>query len=131
MNELSQHASACLLKLGRSDAGGTIKDVSALFVRRGLTPFLPVIESFVKFGGYSLPFEIEGRFKVYRPKVAVQRMSSPCNDSKDPDQFRILFGESETTQSYYLMDGYGGLFEDDRPIAENMVQWIEHWASGN
>jgi hypothetical protein len=133
MQNLSSQAAAKFSKLTRTELKDTIESVAELFVSHGLTPYAPVVESFFRFGGYCIPFPYEygGKFKLYRPKQAIKTMVGPCDASEHPDRFRICFGESATIQAFFLMDGYGRLYEDDRPIASDIVEWIEEWASSD
>ncbi len=126
---LSERAKKYLNAVGHPENLDTPERVEGHFTAAGLPRFPIVIESFCHFGGYVLPMGLEGRFKVYRAKQAIRMMRLEGDDSDDPDRFRIPIGQSETIQASFLMDGYGRIYEDDRPIADSMLQWVEHWAS--
>lgn len=128
MKELSQHASMKLSVIGRSETAETAETLHRLFLEHKLTPFEPVIEAFLRFGGFCLPFEPEGRFKILRAKAAIRQKFGRSIQSDDPSVFRLPFGQSETVQAFYLIDGHGHLFEDDTRIADSLVDWIEKWA---
>ena len=130
MKELSPEASAKLLKIGRSPTNQTREVLRKLFSDKGVPVFDSVIETFVQFGGYRLPvpFENGGDFKIYQAKEAIRLMNCRPETTVDPNLFRIPFGESKTIQAYFLMDGNGTLYEDEKPISKSMVDWIERWA---
>lgn len=129
MKQLSSQARNKLDAIGRTETGDSQASVEAMFRKHGLPRFEPVIDAFLEFGGYVLPFDPEGRFKIYRAKQAIRMSSKSINASANPDDFRLIFGESETIQAFYVIDGNGKLFEDNALIATSMTEWIEDWAA--
>ncbi len=128
MNSLSRHASEMLDEIGRTETSETEESIRKLFVDSGVPPFNPIIQAFLSFGGYCLPFEREGRFKIARAKAAARMLRSHGDASNDPSRFRMPFGESETVQSHYTIDGHGHLYEDGVQIARSLSEWVEAWA---
>jgi hypothetical protein len=120
-----------LAKIGRTETGDSEESIRKMFVKAGLSLFDPVIQSFQFFGGYVLPFKEEGRFRILRVKAAIRMLRLNGDLSTDPSRFRIPFGESETIQSLYSMDGHGHLYEDDLRIADSLAVWVEAWAKCN
>ncbi len=124
---LSKRAAEYLARAGHPDNADTPERVAGQFAAAGLPSFPMVIDTFCRFGGCVLPMGAEGRFEVYRAKQAI-RMTRRAGGADDPGRFRIPIGESETIQAFFRMDGHGRIYEDDRPIADSMVAWIEQWA---
>lgn len=120
-----------LAKIGRTETGDSEESIRKLFINAGLPLFDPVVQSFEFFGGYVLPFKNEGRFKILRVKAAIRMLRSNGDVSSDPSRFRIPFGESETIQSLYRMDGHGHLYEDELRIAASLAIWVEEWAKSH
>lgn len=125
---LSKRARDYLARAGHPDNADTPERVEEQLTAAGLHPFASVVDTFCRFGGSVLPMGAEGRFEVYRAKRAIRMMRRAEGREDDPCRFRIPIGESETIQASFQMDGHGRIYEDDRPIAESLVAWIEHWA---
>ncbi|MBL8816308.1 MAG: hypothetical protein JNL58_09775 [Planctomyces sp.] len=131
MQNLSKTTIEKLEKIGRTTTAETTESIRQRFVDSKIPQFDPIIEAFLQFGGYSLPFRLEGRFNILRAKAAL-RMLRFCGEvSNDPLEMRIPFGESETIQAQYTMDGLGRIYEDEIRIAESLANWIEAWANSN
>lgn len=126
---LTEQAKAYLGRGGHPENSDTPERVAGQFSAAGLPIFSIVIGTFFRFGGCVLPMGLEGRFKVYRAKQAIRMLRLEGDGSEDPDRFRIPIGQSETIQACFCMDGHGRIYEDDRPIADSVIAWIEHWAS--
>jgi hypothetical protein len=128
MQQLSTTATAKLAKIGRTETADSADSLRDLLITRDRVPFGPVVETFLHFGGYTLPFPLEGRFKIYRLKDAIKRMTSNDKKSSDPQMFRMPFGESETIQSYFWINGLGHLYDDGTKMVDGIVEWIEDWS---
>ena len=126
---LSKRAAEYLDRAGHPDNADTPERIAELFSTAGLSSFAVVIDAFYQFGGYVLPMGSERRFKVYRAKEAIRLMRREGTSSEDPELFRIPIGQSETIQAFFRMDGHGRIYEDDRPISDSLIAWIEQWAS--
>jgi hypothetical protein len=75
MKRLSTTASAKLAKIGRTETADTADSLRDLLIKHDMFPFGPVVDTFLHFGGYTLPFPLEGRFKIYRLKDAIKSMT--------------------------------------------------------
>ena len=128
MSRLSPSTAAKLERIGRTTTNETKESIRQLFEKSGVPPFEPVIEAFLLFGGYCLPFRQEGRFKIARAKAALRMLRVDAGEPCDPALFRIPFGQSERVQSEYSMDGHGHIYEDNLRVAESMAEWVEEWA---
>ncbi len=118
-------------RLRWEDAGGRPQSagvMASLLEQAGLVPFPAVIRTFAEFGGGRFRTS-EGWFKLHDARAAVKLVRRcpglPGYQSDDPVLFRIPFGESETVQAWYLLDGDGHVFEDSRRVAESLGDWLE------
>jgi hypothetical protein len=125
---ISDATLAKLTRIGRGSSNETEDSIRQLFRIKNKPLFEPVVATFLWYGGYCLPFSGNERFKILRAKAAVRDLRFWEPNSCNPTFFRITFGQSETIQCNYLMDGHGHIFEDDVQIAESASDWIEHWA---
>lgn len=126
MAMLSEHARQRLQWSDGTSQGESPGRIEEQFREAGVECFPEAIRAFATFGGGRFRMPIEGRFKIYYAREALRRMKLARLDrDRDPDQFRIPFGESETIQAHFLMDGRGRIYEDDRPVAPGMAEWIE------
>lgn len=125
---ISDATLAKLTRIGRGASSETEVSIRQLFLNKNKPLFEPVVATFLWYGGYCLPFSSNERFKILRAKAAVRDLRFREPNSCNPTLFRIPFGESETIQSSYLMDGHGRIFEDGVQIAQSASDWIERWA---
>lgn len=125
---ISDATRAKLTRIGRGFSVETEESIRQLFLSKNKPLFEPIVATFLWYGGYCLPFSGNERFKILRAKAAVRGLRFWEPNSCDPTLFRITFGESETIQSTYVMDGHGRIFEDGVQIAESASDWIERWA---
>jgi hypothetical protein len=128
MNSPSKSTQEKLEKIGRTATNESETSIRKLFVDSGVPPFDPLVQAFHLYGGYVLPFELDGRFKIARAKRALRMLRLYGVVSSDPLQLRMPFGESKTVQAFYTMDGLGRIYEDERRIAESLADWVEEWA---
>jgi len=128
MPPLSSTAAAKLANIGRSETVDTDDSLRDLLVKKGMAPFIPVIDMSLHFGGYTLSFPQEGRFEIYRLKAAIRSMTVNDKKSPEPQLFRMPFGQSETIKSYYWINGFGHLYEDDTKMVDSIVEWVEDWS---
>lgn len=125
---ISDATLAKLTRIGRGASSETEEAIRQLFLLKNKPLFEPVVTTFLWYGGYCLPFSGNERFKILRAKAAVRDLRFWEPNSSNPTLFRITFGESETIQCSYSMDGFGRIFEDGVKIAESASDWIERWA---
>lgn len=128
IQQLSTTAAAKLARIGRTATAETADSLRDLLIKHEMFPFDSVVDTFLNFGGYTLPFPLEGRFKIYRLKDAIKSMKGNGEKSTDPQLFRMQYGESETIQSCFWMNGLGNLFCDETKMVDGIVQWIEAWS---
>ena len=128
MKQLSNTAASKLAKIGRTETAATADSLRDLLIKHDMVPFAPVVDTFLHFDGYTLPFPLEGRFKIYRLKDAIRSMTSNDKKSSDPQLFRMPFGESETIQSNFWINGLGNLYDDGTKMVDGIVEWIEDWS---
>ncbi len=122
---LSPRARAYLAARGIAENSDTPGWVAEQLATAGLPVDPRVVDTFYRFGGVCLHLGVHGRFKVHRIPQAIRALRHEGHRTLDADRCRIPFGESETIQAAFLMDGHGRLYEDARQIAAGMVEWIE------
>lgn len=125
----------CKRRLHWADGGGrprSPEQVADLFREAGLPCFPAVASAFSHYEGGRFRAPVDGRFLIYRAQDALRPMKKLLKSHPhqfegydDPGRFRIPFGESETIQARFSMDGHGQIFEDDRRVAADLTAWLE------